>query len=311
MKRYVAATVLGIVLIMALSPFAVFADDGFGIYGPQPLDEKYYYWGSDLEPPYVRNGLTLTLDPTSTSYQSIKAVLTVDHQLIDERDIQYFAILANGVYVDYVEAYFDNSLDPPRYREYYSLDIDISNQYIGSDVYMQALAVHVNPDGSHYVVGWSEQTETIRFKPLPVIDRDAIQVLNAILAKLEQLRADLSSKLDQLNASIREIYEIKPTTQARFDAALANLQTKLPTEQIKDQVNQAADLMDESADRVRNAQQRITFGEINWMGVVTTPLLDFTEFADVLDKLRSLMALLIWCEFFFFVISILTPKLTA
>src|SRR5690606_30933732 len=97
------------------------------------------------------------------------------------------------------------------------------------------------------------------FKPLPVIDREAIGILNAILAKLQELKDALTGKLDQLKASIEKIYTVTPETQTKFDNALDQLQSKVPTEQLKDEFNTVKDLMDNSATTISNTQQENTF----------------------------------------------------
>lgn len=316
--------VWGVALILALSSFSYVAaaDVVYPNFGPQAYQvHKYYYFGDSEFSQTARQGIDISVDASSVSYQSVKATVTMDWNLIQDRQITKFIILANGVNVDEFEPYFDQSLDPPAYKEYYYLDINVSDQYIGSEVYFQVVGIQqdeIFTGGSNvYVKAWSQQTPSVHLKPLPVIDRDAgvkldrsNSLLEQILAKLEELKLSLEGKLDTINKSIKEIYEIKPETQARFDAALADLEMKMPTKQAEDNVDQLKDIIDDSSDRVKNADNELKFGEISYMGVIDAPLLDFTEVSESVEKMRKLMEITIWIAFFIFVIRILTPKLT-
>jgi hypothetical protein len=319
----------GVMLFLALSPFAYAAD--YPSFGPQTYENhKYYYFGDSTYDSGSRQGVSLDVDSSSISFQSVKATVTLDYNLVLDRKITKFVVLANGVNVDEFEPYFDNSKSPGEYLAYYYLDLNISTQYIGSDVFFQivGLSGDINTDPTMknvFVTAWSMQTPTYSFKPLPVYDRQAVDnliynnglttisnnLLQAILDKLNELKLSLEGKLDKIDASIRAIYEVQPETQAKFDLSLANLQAKLPTEQVKDQVTQVTDLMNESADRIANADNGLKFGSVTYMNVITVPLLDFTEMEDSVRKLRLFIEITIWISFFIFVIRILTPKLTA
>lgn len=327
--------VMGVVLFLALSLFSnVTYAAGSPSFGPQTYQvHKYYYFGDNTYSSTARQGIDISVDESSVSYQSVKATVTMDWNLINDRQITKFIILANGINVDEFEPYWDTSLSPPAYKEYYYLDVNVSNQYIGSEVYFQVVAIHQDnintptnqASGNVYVTGWSQQSPSIHLKPLPVIDRDAglkldtnnnltntsNSLLEQILAKLEQLRAMLEGKLEQIDKSIREIYEIKPETQTRFDAALSGLQAKLPTTQVQDKVDQLSSMMNDSSDQIKNAPNDLKFGNVSYMGVINAPLLDFTELADSVEKLRMLMEVTLWIAFFIFVIRIMVPKLTA
>lgn len=321
-KRCLIAAISGIVLFLSLSPFSFAAADNFPSYGPQTYQvHKYYYFGDSTYQEKSRQGISISVDASSVSYQSVKATIGLDYNLIMDRGITKFIVLANGVNVDEFEPYYDYTLTPPVYKEYYYLDINVSDQYIGSDVYFQVVALHQDninsSNGNVYVVGWSQETPSVRLKPLPVTDKDTQSridetnsLLQQILNKLNELKNALIAKLDQVQDAIERIYRIEPATQARFNAAQQALQDKLPTNQIQDQANQLKDIMDESVNRINNTKQELKFGQINWMGVTTTSLLDFTDFADYIDKIRSIMRVMLWCEFFYFIILILRPILT-
>lgn len=310
MKKLFLSTVAGIVLFLALSPFSYASPS----YGPQTFDiHKYYYFGDDTYPSYASQGLYLNVDGSSVSFQSTKATLTMDYHTIMDRHITKFVILANGVAVDYVEPYFDYTIG--EYREYYYLDVDITTQYIGSDVYFQVIGLqedgHFSGSQNSFVVAWSTQTPTFHFKPLPVTDADTHGWLAEIYDILKQLKDMLQRMLADLTQAVKNIYEIKPSTQQRFDNALSQLQQSLPTEQVKDEVQKAADVVNDSINRVNNVQQPLKFGVINWVTGVSTAVLDFTDISEKVELVRKLLQALLWCEFFYFVILILRPRLTA
>jgi hypothetical protein len=317
MRRILILIAIG-VAVFGLSPLSAYAED-YPFFGPQPPEDDYLYFGDSTYPKLQQHGLTLSLQEESISFQSIIGSVTLQYvpnsTLIDERQITQFYVIANGRVVDMFQPAWD--VENETWRQHYPLRIALADWNIGSLVNLQVVAVShreenpTNPDYQNtYAVAWSEQMGPYQLKPQPVIDRDAIEVLQMILAKLEQMRSDITGKLSQIDASIKAIYEIPPATQAKFDNALANLQSKLPTEQVKQQTEQVANIVKDSANRIQNAPQKIKFGEINWMGVVTTPAVDFTDFMDDIEKMRVLLQIMLWCEFFYFVILILRPRLT-
>lgn len=318
MKRLLLALLIG-VSAFGLMPLSAFADT-YPMFGPQSPEDDYLYFGDDTYPRSEQHGITFTVNEASTSFQSIIGAVNLEYvagsTLIDQREISYFYVLANNRIVDTFEPVRDS--ETGKWRTNYQLRIALSDWNIGSIVNLQIVAVSprerstdwVNYD-NHYVVAWSGVQGPIQLKSLPVIDREAITVLEAILAKLEQLKNTLASLLAQIDASIKKIYEVSPQTQAKFDAAMANLQSKLPTEQVKQQANQMQQIVEDSADRINNTPQKIKFGEINWMGVVVTPALDFTQFEQQIKAIRKIAEITLWCEFFYFVILVLRPRLTA
>ena len=315
MIRKFILSITGVLLLAASFFISVASAADYPSFGPQPFDiNKYYYFGNTIYPAESRQGLSIQLDPTSVSYQSIKATVTLDYNLIMDRQITMFHVLANGVLVDSFEPYFDTDLSPPLYREFYYIDINVSDQYIGSDNYFQVVGVkegkHFDGSNNDYVVAWSELTETIHFKDLPTTDADTHTLLQAILDMLQDLKNSLEGKLDQLKQAIENIYEIKPETQQRFDNASAALQAKLPSQQISNEMQTVSNLMDQSKSIIDNGPKDLQFAKVNMYGMEFY-FIDFTEVRDQVDKIRNLMKLILWCEFFIFVIRLLVPKLTA
>lgn len=323
--RYIRVLILGVTLIVALSSFVspgVAAAAAYPSFGPQTYDvHKYYYFGDATYGEKTRQGIDVSVDPASVSYQSVKATVTMDYNIIDDRKITKFIVLANGVNVDEFEPYFDTSLQPPVYKEYYYLDVNVSDQYIGSDVYFQVVGLHeeknFNNSKNVFVVAWSQETPTVRLKPLPVTDNDTHDLISTsnglladILAKLDDLKMMLSAKLDQLTKAVEDIYTVKPQTQAKFDAALQNFQNNLPTEQMKNEMDKVKDMLDDSADKINNTPSELQFGQINWMGKVTTAAVDFTQVEKQVELLRRIMQITLWAEFFYCIILILRPRFT-
>lgn len=328
-KILIAIAIVTGVAVLGLQPFVVNANS-YPYFGPQSLSDDYLQWGNDQYPKNERHGITFNLDITSTSFQSILGSITLEYvpgsNLINQREITQFLVVGNGRIIDMFEPSWDTETD--NWRTFYPLRIAMEDWNIGSSVALQVVAIThqeqspINADFDNaYVVAWSDKKAEIQLKPLPVIDRDAITVLEAILAKLEQMRSDitgkidqmrveLSGKLSQIDKSVKDIYEVPPATQARFDAALANLQAKLPTEQLKQQSEQMANIIKNSEDRINRTPQPLKFGEINWFGLVTTPIVDFTDFEEQIKMLRKILQVALWCEFFYFVVLILRPKLT-
>lgn len=319
--KLLTSIIVGVTLLLALSPFT-YAAAPYVSYGPQTYqDHKYYYFGDSSHSALSRNGIDISVDTSSISYQSVKATVTMDYNLIMDRGITKFIVLANGINVDEFEPYFDRSLDPIRYKEYYYLDINVSNQYIGAQAYFQVVALHQDdintPSGNVYVTAWSQESPTIHMKPLPVTDSDTHGLINEsnnllqqILDKLDKLRMDLLMKLDQLQNAVEKIYTVTPETQSKFDLAMQNLQDKLPTQQIQEQMNEAKEMLDDSADQIKNTEQKLVFGRITWMGTVTTDALNFTEMEQLIEKMRKILQIALWCEFFYGIFLILRPRLT-
>lgn len=319
MKRKVASILLGVALLALPSFVSAAAGPNFG---PQTYQvHKYYYFGDQTYNEKSRQGIDISVDQTSISYQSVKATVTMDHNIINDRQITRFIVLVNGINVDEFEPYFDRTLNPPTHKEYYYLDVNVSNQYIGSNAYFQIVALSERKyfEGSDnvFVVGWSQESPTIRLKPLPVTDSDTHGLINEsnilldkILAKLEQLRMDMMMKLDQVQKAVEDIYTVKPQTQAKFDQAMNNFKNQLPPEQIKRELEQMKDMLDNSAKQIEGTKQELKFGQITWMGAVTTPAIDLTEVADHVEKLRNILKIALWCEFFYAVILILRPRFT-
>lgn len=311
MKRIIMLVLIG-VTAFTLFPLSSYAAD-YPYFGPQGQDDFLWY-GDSTYPKDETQGIELQVDGTSISFQAFIGQVTMNPDIVDERGIVRFYLLANNRIVDYFDPVWDNTTH--MWKNNYWLRFALADWNIGSNVYFRIVGVSSNgsieigEEFIRYVVAWSNQSETYKLKPLPVTDADTHGWLAKIYDLLEELKDMLSSKLDKIDASIKKIYEIPPETQAKFDSALANLQSKLPTEQVKKQAEQMEQIVKDSANRIENTPQKVKFGEINWMGVITTSALDFTEFMTLIEKVRKIVEITLWCEFFYFIILILRPRLT-
>ncbi|SFF49405.1 hypothetical protein SAMN04487969_15513 [Paenibacillus algorifonticola] len=312
MLRFIRIMLIG-VIALALFPFSTYAA-GTPYFGPQGQDDFLWY-GDDEFPKSEEQGITLNVDETSLSFQSVIGEVTMSPSIVENREIVRFYVTANNRIVDYFDPAWDQTTN--QYRSTYWLRIAMDDWNIGTRVYFKIVAVtssssfEIGDPFVGYVVAWSNQTPTYQLKPLPVSDSDTHGWLKKIFDLLEELLTAMNSKLAEINANVKKIYEITPQTQAKFDAAMANLQAKLPTEQMKNEMQNAQQVVQNSANRIENTPQKVKFGEIHWMGVVTTDALDFTDFMELIDKIRTIVKITLWCEFFYFVILILRPRLVA
>lgn len=299
---------------MLLSLFissTVFAAEPYNIYGPQPNDKIYLYFGKDDEPKSVPNGINLDIDQTSVSYQSILATVTIPNDLIQDRRIDRFYIVRNGQrIVDWFDPSYDNWLDVD--RVYYPLTIRVTDEYIGSIMEFQIVAVSRNNNGE-YVVAWSNISPAVQFKPLPTIDHTAISVLENILARLEALQASLEQKLAQVQKAVEDIYTPKPGTESRLEQATQNFMDKLPMTEMLEEMNELNDSLEESKRNLMNPnQERIELGGrfrfIPELPESEVSILDVTEYKDFIKTFRMLMEATLWVSFIQMLMNWITPK---
>lgn len=312
---------MGLGLCLALSLFfnvvTYAAAAAYPNFGPQTYDvHKYYYFGDSTFDNKAREGLDISVDPASVSYQSVKATVTMDWNLIDDRKVTKFIVLANGVNVDEFEPYFDNSLNPPVYQEYYYLDINVSDQYIGSDVYFQVVGLHeekrFNGSNNVFVVSWSQETPTYHLKPLPVTDSDTHGYLADILKLLEDLKKSLESKLDKLTKAVEDIYTPSPAAEKKLNDAIDNFMDKTPMKQMADQVDNMTNALEDARKNLQNPNSKITFGpEFDLVPGenIMVHALDLTEWKTEAELFRKIMQATLWLWFFQALFAWLSPKL--
>lgn len=306
----------GLGLFVVLSFFLTTTSYAYNSYGPQTsIEDKYLYFGSETEPSGVRNGITITVDPESISFQTVKAMITIDDGLIEERGIDGVYIMANKVVVDKFFIYYDNA--EGAYKRNYYVDLDVDTSKIGSNVYFQAVGVHaeVDPDFGEiqYVVSWSEQTGTYELKPLPVIDRAAIEVLYAILAKLESLKAMMEAKLAAIQKAIEDIYTPSPEAEAKLQTSMDNFMDKLPMKEMQEKIDDLNDALQESKDQLSDPDTSSLklggkFRLIPELAESEITFLDLTEYKDQVKLFRTIMEAAFWVYFFYMLLKMITPS---
>lgn len=311
---------LGLVLVLSLffTTASSYAAVDWKAFGPQTYEvHKYYYFGDNDLPALSRNGIDISVDTTSVSYQSVKATVTMDWNIIDDRQITKFIILANGVNVDEFEPYFDRTLDPPTNKEYYYLDVNVSDQYIGSDVYFQVVALkqenRFSNSSNVWVVAWSQESPTVSLKPLPVTDSETHGLLFEIWLKLDEILAKLSQMknlLDQILYTLENLFVPTPSVKARFDKAVDDFINKTPMKEFQDKMQEMTDANERAKDQLEEAGERIVFGDkvdlIPGEGIYWE--LDFTEWKTEILVFRTLLNAMLWLSFFYFFVNLLTPK---
>lgn len=307
-----------LVSIMALSFFFIITfsvkASAYPFFGVQTSYDDYLYFGNDDYPSNSKQGLTFSVDESSISFQSIVASVTTEYvpnsTLVDARQITDFAILANGRIVDEFEAAWDSNLN--QWRTYYRLRIALDDWNVGSNVTLQVVAIHTDNNLNQYAVAWSEPQGPFQLKPLPVIDKDAISVLELILARLNNLSVMLEMKLTQLTKAVEKIYTPSEATEQRFDNAVNSIKDKLPMDELIDQVDNANQVLEETRRKLQQPGTTIKIGgEFCFIpGVAEScfPVMDLTEWREQLLLFRTIIEAALWVYFFYMIFEKLTPK---
>lgn len=312
----------GLGLFLALSLFfnaAAYADD-YPLFGPQTLEDDYLRFGDDDFPKDSKHGLTLYLQESSISFQSIIGSVILDYvpnsTLIDERGITEFYIMANGRIVDFFTPVWDQNTG--KFATNYPLRIKLDDWNIGSLINLQVVAISHREESNvpgyqnQYVVGWSDRLGPYQLKPLPVIDRDAIDVLNAILTKLDAMKSSLEGKLQQVQKAVEDIYTPTPAAEQQLQAAMDRLQEKLPMQEIFDKTDEINETLDRSLQKLKQPGERLYLGgEFEMIpGVAQSKVrfLDLTEWREQVLLFRRICEAAIWVYFFYMLLEKVTPK---
>lgn len=290
-------------------------------FGPQPFDDDYLFWGNDEFPKTQSHGLTLTIQENSISFQSIIGAISLEYvpnsTLIDQREITRFYIIANGRVVDYFDAAWDG--DTEKWRTYYPLRIALEDWNIGSLITLQVIAVThqedspIHPDyQNQYVVAWSNVMGPYQLKPLPVIDRDAIEVLEMILAKLAEIKSTMEVKLNAVQKAVEDIYTPSPAAEAQLQAAMDRLQDKLPMQEIFENVDEMNETLEESLKKMKKPGEELTLGGefemIPGVAASKVKFMDLTKWKEQLLLFRKICEAAIWVYFFYMLLEKITPK---
>ncbi len=303
-------------LLSLMSPVAK-ANTTYPVHGPQPEIDDYAHFGDNEFPPYTHQGININVDMTSISFQSLIATVTMD-KLVDQRAITSFWILANGRVVDM----FEPGRDPETgfWKDFYYLRVVPQEWNIGSRISLQVLAMSERLDtdtGKHgqYVVGWSAPTPVYQLKPLPVVDVDAIGVLNAILQKLAELQAALESSLAKLTKAVEDIYTPSSQAQSAFDSALDNFIDKLPMSEMTEKTEELNNKLQDSINQLQDPDSSDLklggrFRLIPELPESEVAFLDVSEYRDFIKTFRMLMEAMLWIYFFQMLMNRFTPKTT-
>lgn len=323
-KTGVVATI-ALLLFFSLTP--AYADWTGNLYSLVDIDkDRYMYFGNDEHPRSAGyGGMTIEVDESSKSAQWINITVTVPLELMLEGEITKFYMLCNGKVCD---EWYPTMAEYPSGRvlprNYYLVKPTIS-ELIGTSVYFQAVAVTnrgLTDSSLQWAIAWSPYSETTTMKPLPVHDERSWEVLLAILAKLEQLRNMLESLLQQIKKAIEDIYTPKPETLAEFNAALNELEKKLPMLELAEQVDDFKDSLEESKRKLKRPGQELKLGGVFCIvydyvaaggkmacaagGQIT--FLDLTPWREQVLLFREVINASIWVFFFYMLFKFLTPK---
>lgn len=303
---------------MALSFFFILAKDvnayEYPYFGIQPSDDEYLYFGNDQWPADSRQGITFSVLESSISFQSVIAQVTTEYvagsTFVEDRQVTDFFILANGRIVDFFEPVWDQ--ETGKWRTSYRLRIAMQDWNVGSIVNLQVVAVTTDSSLRQHVVGWSSIQGPYQLKSLPVIDREALTVLEAILAKLSNMSAMLEMKLTQLTKAVEAIYTPTEATEQRFDNAVNSLKEKLPMEQLIEQVDNANKVLEESKKKLQNPGEKIELGGkfcfIPGVQETCYVFMDLTNWKEQLLLFRTIIEAALWVYFFYMIFEKLTPK---
>lgn len=328
---------LGLVAMIALTPFQVWASDadsGMGNGYPMSYididDDDYIRFGDSNYPPDSEQGITIQVDEQSISSQWVDIYFEMCCNQILERSVDKFLILANGkivhhMYPQIVDDGTGNVVPATGYRVKPSIP-----EMIGGLVSFQIVAVDESEHGD-VAVGWSVIDGPYQFDPLPVDDDetqnlltdilyklmdfrdDTIQRLDTIINRLASLESLLSSKLDALKQAIEKIYTPSQQAKDNFDRSLENLLDKMPMNEMTDQIQDFNNALEDSKNRLDQPMSKLEFGgEFEFIpGDPRTRVvfMDLTPWKDQVKLFRDLMEATLWVYFIYMLMKMLTPKL--
>lgn len=307
-----------LVSLMALSFFFILAIKAdaytYPYFGVQPTDDEYLYFGNEDFPATSKQGITFSVYESSISFQSVIAQVTTEYvagsTFVEDRQVTEFFVLANGRIVDFFEPAWD--AEAQKWRTSYRLRLAFQDWNIGSIVNLQIVAISTNNALQQHVVGWSDVQGPYQLKSLPVIDREAVTLLESILAKLSNMSAMLEMKLTQLTKAVEDIYTPKPATEARLENAMNELQEKLPMNEMIEQVDEANRVLEESKRKLQSPGERIKIGGdfcfIPGVAESCFPVMDLTDWKEQLLLFRKIAEAALWVYFFYMLMEKLTPK---
>lgn len=322
MKRIVRIIIIGMVFLTIPSfVFAAIEEDYYKSFIDKNTD-GYIYFGNDKYPSNKAYDININVDESSTSSQWVNIGVTVAHDVIENRGIEKFYILANGKIVDtFYPALYQNKLDEIVYRGYYEVKPSIT-ELIGTNVFFQIVGVHNEDAIYEQAVAWSGISDIVTFDDLPVYDKIAVGWLEQIYYKLKELLNAINSLnnvlanlLTKLTKTIENMFTPSEQAMTRFEDAKKNLFEATPIDDIQNEMQGMTDALQEQKEHLQAGVDEntevIVFGEKrDWFGFGTELyLFNLTDFKEEIMMFRELLSAILWIEFFFFLTFYLSPKL--
>jgi hypothetical protein len=322
MKKTLFSALLVIGLLLISSPMTIFAENQTIPEDFLPIDinaDKYIEFGDSKHNRYADNGIKLDVDIESIATWWVNLGFQIDPETIKKERIGKFYVLANGkivdtVFIQYQDADGNGVPDPVSYYTVKPEDLAFAGGYVN----FQIVGVRIsNADwniegklfGTEFAVAWSAPSDTIHMDPVKVNDSEAIGVLQAILAKLDEIEKMLASKLNNITEELQTMFTPTPEAQNRLDNSMSNLMKKMPMNDMVEQSEEIKKMFEDT--QLDRPMEKITFGDKrDWLGIGTEfYLLDLTEMKEQIELLRKILAAVIWIEFFFWLIFYLSPRL--
>ncbi|MGL4338705.1 MAG: hypothetical protein ACRCST_17595, partial [Turicibacter sp.] len=282
-------------------------------------NDRYLYWGTEENPPREQNGIEITIQKPSTSHSMVDIVVKVDWDAMQGIDIDKFYLLANNKIVDEFYPRYDTDSNGKLVMSgYYSIK-PMNSVFIGSSINFQVVAVNIDDNPSDiwgqkdiYTqkgVLWSQVDGPHTFKPLPVTDKETHSLLEDILALLRKMLTEIADLLKKLSKQIETLFTPSEKAKKELEDALKDFADKLPMNQIKDQLDDMKDVMENTP--LKPPGSDLIFGDSKdyFQIGIEFHLWDFTLMKEYIKPFRDLMVAFMWLGFFNFLIAWLLPRL--
>lgn len=311
LKKVWLVAIVTSLFFSVLSPVAM-------AYYRSPVDvdgDGYIRFGDgDANSQFEENGLNLTVVEKSISHSWVDLTMRMWGNMVDQREIDKFILLANGKIVQEFYPQLVDGEEGPVWTNWYAIKADVP-ALIGAKVYFQVVAVQVHEHSngvSQYAVAWSDTTDEIMMDDLPVKDKEAISILYAMLEYLKRmlpLLEKMLSKLEEISKQIETMFTPTPAAAAKLENAANKLIEKTPIDDMIKQSNQMKDMFENTPTNAPLSE--LQFGEKrDWFQIgMSHYLIDLTQWRKEVEMIRKLLDAIIWMEFFLFLIRYLQPKL--
>lgn len=288
--------------------------------------DDYIRFGNSEFPSDQAYDMSAVVQVESRSAQWVNITVQFWNGIIEERNIDKFLVLANGklVHFFYPERVEDDS-GTLIWSGYYVAKPSIP-ELIGTEVFFQIVAVDSSDllsEGYEKAVAWSNITETIKMKPLPVRDEEAISALWSIYSKLQDLYdmtlGELQSlysmamnRLDRIIFLLENLFVPSAQVMADFEASIDNFMDKMPMNELVEEMDNITQSMEDSRKNLKQPGSNLQLGG-QFEFIPGDPrsrvyFLDLTAWRDQVLLFRSVMEAALWVLFFHLLFNYLTPK---